>query len=335
LSAAKNESHFRRVTIRDVAAKAGVSANAVSKVLNATKSNTKVSEVTRTRILESAAELGYQPNGLARSLQRRRTDIIGLYFEGYVNTSSPFVSAIIRGAETACQDRDQSLLIISRREGQPVAEVYSKLVGGVLDGVALPSSASPELFDLLRGGRLPAVVYPSGYAGFPSVELDEAQGARLVMAHLQAKGHTKVLYLSRPERRGRRDPSFEAAASSAAMELHVHHAADQQGRPAGETEALLRGPARPSGLICWNDEYAYRMLDLCDSWGLRVPEDIAIVGFDGEAAFPRPHRVVTTVFANWSQLAATTVSLLVELRDGREVPPLTSLPVELHPGDTT
>jgi DNA-binding LacI/PurR family transcriptional regulator len=91
---------------------------------------------------------------------------------------------------------------------------------------------------------------------------------------------------------------------------------------------------RPTAVICWNDEFAYMLLDFCADNGIRVPGDLAVIGFDGAHTFPTPRQRLTTVFVPWSDLAETAVCSLVDMREGKAVPKQTFLPIHLQAGDT-
>lgn len=329
---------FSRVTLKDVAQRVGVSVNAASKVLNNTRSSGQVSEETRKRIVDVAKELGYQPNSAARSLVRRRSDIIAMYFNiEYLDTAEPFTAALIEGAERGCRERNQSLLLYTRGDDKSVDDTCRKLLSGTADGITVPSWIEPELAERLIAAGIPIVVYPTPFAMLPSVTIDEGAGARQAMEHLRSKGHSRVLYhhstwiaMTRPDR-------YKQYGAELGIDVTIMRARDDFGFLSAEECELLSKPRdkRPTAVACWNDEFAYRVLDYCDDHALRVPDDIAVIGFDGAHTFPRPRRTLTSVFAPWSDLAKTAVGMLVDIRDGKPVSAETTLPVTLRAGDTT
>ena|SRR3569833_381858 len=130
---------------------------------------------------------------------------------------------------------------------------------------------------------------------------------------------------------------YIAAAEKLGMEVTVVRASDGFGNLTPETQELLSCPRdqRPTAVVCWNDEFAYKFGDYCIDHGLSVPDDVAIVGFDGAHTFPTPRKRLTTVHIPWSDLAMTAVCALVDMRDGKAVPQETLLPVTLQVGDTT
>jgi DNA-binding LacI/PurR family transcriptional regulator len=174
----------------------------------------------------------------------------------------------------------------------------------------------------------------------PSVAVDDAEGSRLLADHLAGRGHRRVLYRMSPRRHTsveRRLAAFRAAASAHKMTITESRSLDYSGRLAAEESACLALPAgeRPTAVACSNDFLAFHLLDSCRSLGLRVPDDLAVAGFDGVASSLGPGLRLTSIRAPWVEVAQTAVSLLVSRIDGREIPTETVLPVELVVGDTT
>ncbi|MGO8670007.1 MAG: LacI family DNA-binding transcriptional regulator [Capsulimonadaceae bacterium] len=325
-----------RATLKDVARQVGVSVTTASKVLNHTMSSGGVSESTRHRIEETARELGYQANSLARSLVRQRADTIAFFFDHHLNLNEPFSAALIEGAEEGCQARDQALLIYARRPGQTEDDVCGKLQSGMVDGVAFSGWTPRSIVARLRASGMPVVQYAYRDEVMPSVVVDEEAGGEITMAYLASRGHRHVLYRTSPGVGPLRIECHRCAAHRHGLSLSVVEAANTVGDFTPEEIAILARPRseRPTAVVCWNDEFAYRVLDHCDATGVHVPEDLAVIGFDGAATFPTPRHRLTTVFAPWVEMARTAVSLLVDLRDGHEIARETVLPVELRVGET-
>lgn len=327
-------------TLSDVAAKAGVSKVTVSAVLNGSRSNTRVSDATRQRILVAAAELRYRPNAIARSLRRRKTNIIGFYSgHGVVNAQNPFLTSVIGGLQTACDDHRKDLLLHGLFRGRSVDDIYDELLNGTIDGLVLIAFPDNPLVDRLAHAPLPAVMIADSVPTIPAVVVDDAGGSRMLAEHLAEKGHRRILYRMAPDARQsalRRYEAFRAAAASLGMTLvHVSHA-PHPGRLTQEEKAILTGPSgvRPTAMACWMDGFVGHALPDIAALGLRVPEDLAIVGFNGNHATPNPD-LPTTILAPWVQVAETAVSVLVARMEGKEVPAETVLPVTFAPGATT
>jgi DNA-binding LacI/PurR family transcriptional regulator len=326
-----------RITLKDVAKKVGVSVNAASKVLNNTRSSGQVSQATRGLILEAARELGYQPHSAARSLVRRRSDVVALYFDRIMDTGEPFTAALIEGAELGCRRRQQSLLLYSRGPEQTVDDACRKLLSGIADGIVTDSWLDIAIMDRLLSAGIPVIQYPESSPRLPCVMVDESTGARQAVAHLAERGHRRFYFRSYPRVDTYRVQSYANAAKSFGIEFSVIPAADGYGFVSDAERELLKLPRdkRPTAAVCWNDEFAFRMVNYCIENNIRIPGELAIVGYDGARTFPEPVVKITTVDVPWTEVASRAVSLLVDVRDGKDVPMETLLPVTLTVGDTT
>ena len=329
---------YTRVTLKDVARRVGVSVNAASKVLNNTRSSGQVSEDTRRRILEVAKELGYQPNSAARSLVRRRSDIIAMYFDvEYLDTAEPFTAALIEGAERGCRERNQSLLLYTRGNDLTADDTCRKLLSGTADGVVVASWTNRDVIDRLVSAGIPVIHYPIPHPELPSILIDEKSAATQLIDHLNSKGHKRILYHHFSWIDNTRPDMYIAAAEKYGIEIVMTRSQDGFGFLPDDAKAILSKPRdeRPTAIACWNDEFAYRALDYCHENGLSVPGDVAVVGFDGARTFPTPRESLTTMVIPWGDVAMKAVCFLVDIRDGKTVPKETLLPVTLQLGDTT
>ena len=333
----------KTVTMSDVARHAGVSHTAVSSVLSGGQSSARVSEVTRARILQASRDLHYTPNAVARALRRQRTDLIGLYlWDKRLDIRGPFLAEIVSGLQRGCNLYRKDLLIHGAFREQSIDDIYGSLINGKIDGLVLFAEAGDPLVDRLVTASLPVITVADLVPPLPGVVADDQAGSRLLARHLGERGHTRVLY-----RKGsaiqssslRRYASFcetAAALGMTVLEDAPHHFGE--GDDLSETEqrwlALPTGQ-RPTAIVCWNDHLADRTSACCEALGLRVPEDIAVVGFDGLASKTRPARRLTTVRAPWALVAQTAIDLLMRRIAGEPIPLETILPVELIEGDTT
>jgi DNA-binding LacI/PurR family transcriptional regulator len=348
--------------MQDIAQRVGVTKMTVSAVLSAKPSNVGVSEATREKILRAAKEMEYRPNALARSLRLRKTDIFGFY-TGYpfLDLRNPFLSELLSGIQEGCSLFRKDLLLHSLFRGKAVEDIYAELVDGRIDGLVIQTQPEDTLVSLLVASGLPAVAVADSIPTLPSVVVDDVAGARLTVEYLVGRGHRYLLYLS-PRYRlmsaTRRRKSFMQAARAYGLgirewadppargddELWLNRGIQRQeygecdvdARDAAWLESLLRSraPDCPTAAVCWCDGAAYRLVNLCRGWGVRVPEDLAIVGFD-DAHNPvdSPWRL-TTVHAPWRETARTAVTLLMAQLAGEEVAQETVLPVEFVFGDS-
>lgn len=331
---------MKGVTLRDVAEQVNVSPFTVSVVLNGSKSNTRVSEATRERIVKAAQVLGYQPNSLARALKRRSTNILGLYFGyGHLEPHDPFHAEVLTGLQRGCEACNKDLMIHYSFHRYSVDEVFAELVGGKIDGLVIIASPGDPLVERVRGSHLAVVAMTDAIDGIPSVIADDPAGSRAIAEHLHAKGHRTVFYRACPgqsDSASRRRRAFEQRAMELGMRTIVGRTTDWKGT-VGEEEAEILSQRIELGVtaaVCWGDPSAHALIKHCKSQGIRVPEDLAVVGFNGIEPPVEPAQVLTTVRASWSNVAQTAVHQLVNCLERREVPHLTILPVEFFVGDT-
>jgi DNA-binding LacI/PurR family transcriptional regulator len=333
----------KAVTISDVAARAGVSMMTVSNVLSNNQARRRhVSEETRARVLEAIEQMKYRPNANARSLRRRRTNIIGFYAgHGYINPENAFLAAILGGLQEGCDAHRKDLLIHGTFRGKEVADIYLELADGRIDGLVLYSPTNDPLVELLAESSLPVVAIADAVPILPSVVVDDAAGAHLQAEYLAQRGHRRIAYHSSARFQvsaERRLAAFRDAAAASGLEVLEYPSAHARNE-AHVSEDVVRwldAPPgeRPTAAVCWNDVAAYDLLYHCLKRGLRVPEDVAILGFDGVIPSRGLGRRLTTIRAPWASVAQTAVALLVQEIEGGTVAQETTLPVELVLGDT-
>lgn len=327
--------------MKDVAEQAKVSPFTVSVVLNGSKSNTRVSEATRVRILEAATALGYQPNGLARALQSRKTNILGLYFGyGQLEPHDPFHAEILTGLQKGCEATKKDLMIHYSFHQYSVGEVFSELVCGKIDGLILIASPSDPLVEKVRGSKLAVVAITDPIDGIPSVVADDHFGSVAIADHLQAKGHKVVLYRTCPGASAsahRRQLAFENRAEELGITVIPGKTADWKGGVQEQEAEIIANRVKLgiTAAVCWGDPSAYALIAFCKRQGIRVPQDLAVVGFNGIEPPVEPADHLTTIRANWAFVAESAVRQLVDILEGKESEPLTTLPVNLYIGDTT
>lgn len=327
----------------DIALRAGVSKVTVSAVLSATSgNNTRVAEATRQRILEAARDLNYSPNGIARMFRHRTTDIVGLYLGDWLlSTHNLFLAEIVSGLQMGCDEHRKDLLIHSTFRGQDVNDIYLELISRKIDGLIMFALESDPLAIRLASSALPVVAIADAVSTLPSVVADDSAGSQYVADHLASRGHTHVLY-----RRGwslqasanRRYTAFIDAAGRHNMRVSQDSIPRSQfGLTMSEEEiSILNRPksTRPTAIVCPNDYLAYAAVDYCEDNAFKVPEDFAVVGFDGMVTDIRPATNLTTIRAPWANVAQTAVGLVVKALAGESIPFETVLPVELVIGDT-
>jgi LacI family transcriptional regulator len=328
---------MRAPTLKDVARQEGVGIATVS-TINGGSSATRVSAATRQRILEVAAELRYHPNAMARGLRNRKSRTVGVLYDSegpFLITHNPHASAVMEGILTTGREAGYNVLTFTSRwqDAATSAPLFrDQMTDGIL--VVAPRRGSDVVRGLASLG-IPVVTVsgPSGEAEIPWVDVDHAQGAALAADHLVSLGHTRIAYLAG-------DPSIWAShrrGEAFWRRLAVHGV---RYRPEyavtgafnlHETQEIMRGflalPERPTAVFAMNDQMAMCVMAAAREVGLRVPEDLSVVGFDDiplcEYLVPR----LTTVQHPMVEVGQVGMKLLLQRLDGtvpedagREVP---------------
>jgi DNA-binding LacI/PurR family transcriptional regulator len=287
-----------RITISDIARRAGVSTGAVSYALN---DRPGVSAQTRERILAIAAELGWQPSQAARALSGARSETIGLILARAPETLGieSFYMQFVAGIEQVLSEHSYGLLlqVVSDTDEEIVAHRRWRAARRV-DGVVVvdPRDSDPRLPLLTGPDALPAVVVgdPSLAGGVTSVWTDDGAALRECVRYLSGLGHRRIGRVSGTEAFGHthiRDVAFADEVEATGRVGVVQRAEFTPETGAAATRALLTGPDPVTAIVFDNDVMALAGLGVVHELGLRVPQDVSLVAWDDsplcEAAFPR------------------------------------------------
>jgi LacI family transcriptional regulator len=321
--------------LRDVADAAGVSISTAAHVLRGyTKS--RIKQETCDHVIAVAAELGYRPNAIARSLKTQQVKAIGLYTGyGYQSLRDPFLAEVYTGIRLACRELHYDFVVHGDIGGKTANEIRLKLSDGKVGGIVVHAPTDDPVVASLVDGDLPAVAIADRQPSFPSLVADDVHGIQLLVDMLWERGHRKILYGT-----SHVPLAAIAARSQTFVRLVSEHGGEPIVRPipSHATERLvdevLAMPNPPTAICCWNDYYAYALIARCLTSGVRIPEDIAIVGFDGLLDTRLPARRLVTVAVPWEHMASEAVRMLVRQIGGEELPELTVFPVSLVEGDT-
>ncbi|HEU4888678.1 MAG TPA: LacI family DNA-binding transcriptional regulator [Thermoanaerobaculia bacterium] len=297
------------VTIRDVAAKAGVSVATVSRVFNR---KGPIREDTIRRVMDVAGELQYVPHAGARSLSTRSTRTIGVVLP---DLHGEFFSEVIRGIDLAARQHGYHLLLSGSHSDREEMRAVVQAVRGLVDGLIVMSpdlEPSALLADLPSG--IDVVMLNSRVEGRTSITVDNSGGARDVVRHLHALGHKHIAFIAGPphnadaEQRRRGFRTETRAAGTVTAELPGFFT-EESGHEAGQQILSLR--PRPTAVFAANDSMAIGALSAFREAGLHVPEDMALVGFDDIpiARFLTPP--LTTVRVEIAELGRRAVSHVV------------------------
>lgn len=301
-------------TIRDVAKHAGVSVATVSRSLN---NHLGISEDTRQRVFSAVNELGYNlsnlrvPQGRSRLkrvtfLYRRQREAVG---------GNPFYSHVLHGVEEACQLGKLGLAFSSVGRDDRLPELIARQEA---EGLVCAGYFEPQQLDAVLALNLPAVLVDHWYPGFPCINSDNFGGTYLLTQHLIQQGYRRIAFISGPQThfsiaqriQGYRhallahgltpDPALEVARTPLDEEEGTESAVRQ----------LLHLQERPDAIVAFNDATALKTLHLCQAFGLSVPDDIAVVGFDDVAGAALSFPSLTTVRVDKEALGSRSIAYL-------------------------
>jgi len=326
------------VTSKDIANRLGLSQPTVSRILNGTPGY-RVSPATRQRVLDMARQLEYRPNAVARSLRHRKTNIVGFYTGyGVLEARNGFLAEVIGGLQRAADNRRLDLLLHGVFRGRSTDDIYGELADGRIDGLILHTSADDPLVAKLATSSLPVVAIADPLPGLPSVGCDDGGGVRQLFDLLWSRGHRKFAYVVPTIKLAsveRRCSAFKEAAAahgvSDADSTTLRVGLEESGQILDWWEA---SPDRPSAICCWNDLAAFDLLHGSSDHNIRVPEDLAVVGFDGYYDRRLTSRRLTTAVASWQEVTRVAIKMLVARINGEEVPMESVVPVTISEGDT-
>ncbi|WP_333497632.1 LacI family DNA-binding transcriptional regulator [Kluyvera sp. CHPC 1.2972] len=317
---------MKAVRIRDIAAACGVSPGAVSRAL---KGQPGLREETRQRIIAAAEQQGYD-FGRLRSEKIKRVLFL-LHRQHNISRALPFYSPLFLGLESACREQSIALSFLSVGPGDAVAE---QVMLHQPDALICAGFFEPELLAVLEQLKLPLVLVDLWSPGLPCVNPDNLQGGYLATQHLLEQGRTRIAFLAstlghysiRQREKGYRQALYDA-------KLLMPPEYEAIALPQLDTEqSLLRAinelfdlAEPPDALFAYNDATALLVLQVCAERGLRVPEDVAVVGFDDiePAAWSQPP--LTTLAVDKQQLAQEALDILLS----EQMEANLMLPVEL------
>lgn len=327
------------VTIRDVAQRAGTSVAAASSALSGRRGNIRVGEATRQRIVEAAKELGYVPNLIAKSLATGRTRTLGLvlpYPNAFID-QNPFCTHVMHGVfQAAIAEKYNLMLYTAWTEHQAPPAEFGQHADGLI--LVLPPLDDP-LVAYCREREVPSVAVVADPAlGLPTVNSDDREGGYLGTKHLLDLGHRRIGFLGGAKEISTSNPRQEgylrALADygtnpeprlmiSAGFDARFGHAAmlDLLALPLG---------LRPTAVFAVNDLCANGAISAIREAGLRIPEDIAVVGYDDTEFCDTTRPTLTSVRMSVDELGSVAVRRLVRLLVGEaDGPAELVLPVSL------
>jgi LacI family transcriptional regulator len=309
--------------IHDVARRANVSIATVSRVLNS--SEHKVNAETAEKVRQAVKELDYRPNALARALQMKKTMTIGVIIP---DISNHYYAEIVRGIQSVADLEGYNIILqnTDRKQDQIVKSIYllrEKIVdgiifsGGTIDGYE-PLSALKELRDRV-------VVIGRHDVDFPAIMVDNIAGATQAVQHLIDSGHSRIGLIGWSEDSTTAKDRLSGYKSALAqISCQFEPALVRQGTLTPESgyreaKVLLSLDERPTAIFAGNDQMAFGVIYAAIEMGLRVPEDLAVIGFDNiplSSFFVPP---LSTIEVPMFTLGAESMETLVSLMAGKKV----------------
>lgn len=312
-----------RVTIRTVAADAGVSVAAVSKVM---RNAYGVSEALRLKVEASIEKLGYRPSVAARGM-RGRTFTLGVLLVGIDN---PFLPDIYRGIESVTEAEGYKIMVgVGAARARTEATLIEQMIDNRMDGLILVATqiAGDTLEHYAR--QIPIVVvghHEPAAQGYDTINNDDQMGARLAVEALLEKGHRDIAYLTQTDQEDhyadvapQREIGYRAAMSAANLPHRVL-ALPQHGAPRdNQIHQILTAADRPRSIFCWSDLDAIPLLSEAHRLGLRVPQDLALIGYDNSPTASLSMVNLTSVDQNGPRLGSLAAEALFTRINGRTV----------------
>lgn len=317
-----NESSGKRpATSSDVAKLANVSQSTVSRVFSET---CRLSEETTKRVLEAARELGYRPNKIARSLVSNRTSIIGLIV---MHSESPFYTTLVNMMITTCRKYGYCAMVIRQMPDESGVETVKRALDYRVDGVVVTAIEDTEsASEICRETNVPLVLLNRYIVGadVDSVCCDNFGAGGLIARYLTGKGHRRVACLMGDESASTtRDRLLGMRSRAGEYDLVIEDV--EYGTYTYESgrqmcRKLLRSDKeRPDVIFCSGDIIAFGAMDVIRyEFGLRVPEDISVMGFDDTMETSWASYDLTTVAQPYTELVDTACKLLIRRIEGKQ-----------------
>lgn len=313
------------VTIYDIAAATGYSAPTVSKALNGLGS---LSDVTRQKIVDKAKEMGYEPNISARTLTTKKSYLIGVIYDdtgmnrGFMH---PVFSPILDRFRAKVEAAGYDIIFLSRHFSMTY---FSHANFRCIDGVIIinPATNTPKNFDDFVKTNLPRVSTNSVFEGICTVISANERGGYEAAEYLINHGHKKIAYISAPvdgisTASNERYEGFKAALQNYGLFDEELYEVSESWDKEGAFEAfgrLIKRRKDITAVFTTTDQLAFGVYDYAKKKGIRIPEDISVIGFDND--FAAEYAGLTTFCQNTNEIGDIAAQMMLNQIDGKDVP---------------
>ena len=323
-----------RPTINDIAKRVGLSKASVSRALNGKQD---VDPQTRKRVLKVAEQLGYVPSASARALSNGRSNCLGLLVP---TLTWPWILEVLRGVAEEIERSGYSLILYTTAEGEASERAFMSEVvpAGAVDGLALviPIGMLDYIERLAKGGLPVVVVDDRGhYPDLPTVATTNMEGGRSATHHLIEQGRQRIAMLNGPHDFGcnrERLEGYKSALKQAGLRFDPRRVADSDFKETGGASAmagLLAADPKLDAVFAANDVMAFGAMRALRHAGRRVPDDVAVVGFDDLPGSAMTHPPLTTVHQPLYEMGRTAASMVMAAVRGESIAPRVELPTTL------
>jgi DNA-binding LacI/PurR family transcriptional regulator len=312
--------NHRPVTMKDVAAAAGVAQSTVSRILNDAPVRISVSDKTRERVHAIASELGYRPHPFARALRGAPSMLLGAVVR---DITDPFFAGAIEALVIEAKERGYSVVLgHARAKADEAVALTAVLEARQCDAIVLLGDLreEPRLFEDLRNAqiRVVALWHGSRQPGhpFPTVTVDNRAGIRAAMKHLSELGHRRIAFVGGASLGDMRDRQaayleYSSTVGVVSFDGYVRHVPNTIHDGELALSALLRLPQPPTAILAATDVLAIGLIHAAYELGVAVPEELSIVGFDDIPLAAATVPSLTTVKMPVAEIAAAGIELAV------------------------
>lgn len=312
----------RRITVKDLARDLGMSVSTVSRAFYP---DAVIAEATRKLVLQRAGEIGYRPNPFAQSLITKRTQIVGMVVSDLTN---PFYPEVMTKLTSLLQKQGMNVMLASADQADGIDEAVDLLLTYQPDiMIVLATNLQSHARERCEAAGAPVIFFNRLSAdglGF-GVSCDNVEGGRMAADHLADLGHRRLLYVSAfpgASTNVERRQGFCEQAAIRGLDAPEVIEAGRFSYEAGYEAGLKvrRLPVRPDGVLCANDIVAIGFIEgVQEGVGLRVPQDISVIGYDDIAMAAWPSHKLTTIAQPLEEMMAATVELATKLANSTDI----------------